>query len=463
MSNFKYSESEKNLNKILKYNQKRSKDILDDETILESRVQADSVIKSAEEILQSLGYNKNIFESKQKINNENKKLDNKPKLEEWDDLIIAANENFPDEIILEDLLTKEEINNVYKELDAINIEFSKKTTLINKVDLNFLAIATALQVTKSLLFPYISKKFEYGEKFDTSQRLNHDDKSIKNAQKKANDNFKDKYSDKYSEGYWMKMLYQPPPYDITIGSKDLGINMGGAYHRLYTLGHDPILGWLFGTANILTDVITLNNFQSYRVSRTPMRITPQNISVFTMFHESYQISRQNVLNLPAAVFTQAQHLKSDVFTKLGLPVPLLSVLNENFASKLYKNQYDSLCFTRDIKIVGISYVTSLIIDIIIGLIHGLFRKKDESKDLFEVRTRKILLISNSIASSSSIIASSFTKNIQTLDIGSLLSTVTHLFSDIRFILKIKQEFVQNEIDKTLKIEFDKIDRLYDEL
>ena len=32
-------------------------------------------------------------------------------------------------------------------------------------------------------------------------------------------------------------------------------------------------------------------------------------------------------------------------------------------------------------------------DIIITLAHGLFRKENEDKDLFEVRTRKILLIS----------------------------------------------------------------------
>lgn len=62
---------------------------------------------------------------------------------------------------------------------------------------------------------------------------------------------------KHPTGYWINLLYQTPPYDITVGAPDLGINMGGAYHRLYTLGHDPVLGWIFGTANILADTITL--------------------------------------------------------------------------------------------------------------------------------------------------------------------------------------------------------------
>ena len=125
------------------------------------------------------------------------------------------------------------------------------------------------------------------------------------------------------------------PYDITKGSNNLGINMGGKYHRMYTLGHDPILGWLFGTANILTDCITFNDFHTNRISRIDsitgakkMVITPQVVFMGQMFKECYEDIRADYLNLPAALFAQAQHLKSDAYTKLGLPVPLLSSFNE---------------------------------------------------------------------------------------------------------------------------------------
>ena len=98
-------------------------------------------------------------------------------------------------------------------------------------------------------------------------------------------------------------------------------------------------------------------------------------------------------------------------------------------------------------------------DIIITLAHGLFRKENEDKDLFEVRTRKILLISNSIASTSTIINTA--RNPKNLDIGSLLNTITHLFTDLHFIAKIKQEFINNEISDRLKKEIDEIDLLYE--
>ena len=72
-------------------------------------------------------------------------------------------------------------------------------------------------------------------------------------------------------------------------------------------------------------------------------------------------------------------------------------------------------------------------------------KNDGNHNLYEVRTRKILLISNAIASTSTIINAAVTSNPKNLDIGSLLNTVTHLFTDIRFIARIKQEFIENEI------------------
>lgn len=63
-----------------------------------------------------------------------------------------------------------------------------------------LAIATALQVTETLLFPYVAKHFGYGERFDPSQRLPHDDKSIENAHRAANDDFRDKNLNKHPTG-----------------------------------------------------------------------------------------------------------------------------------------------------------------------------------------------------------------------------------------------------------------------
>lgn len=464
MGRFQYSDSEMGLNKVLKMDLEESEALLKDSELSGVRENADENIASSMELLRSLGKSAQIDKLTSQINSQrcHRKLD--PVVEPWDGIVKEAEEYCPEPVILEDFMSEREINQAFRELDEINREFSGRTNIVNKTDLSFLTVATALQVAKSLLFPYVSQKFHYGDKFDPSNRLLHNDKSIEQAHRKANDGFRDKHLKQHGTGRWINILYQTPPYDITKGSKDLGINMGGKYHRMHTLGHDPILGWIFGTANILTDVITLNNFQSFRVIRKPnMRITGEMVPMGVMLGEGFQYIKDDYLNLPAAIFAQAQHLKSDQYTKVGLPVPVVPSLNENFSSELYKSNYDALCFSRDVKIVGASFAVSKIIDMIISLTHGLFRKENEAKDFYEVRTRKILLLSNSIASTSTVIAAGITKNPKKLDIGSLLNTVTRLFSDIRFIARIKQEFIESEISKKVQEEIEETDRLFAEI
>lgn len=73
------------------------------------------------------------------------------------------------------------------------------------------------------------------------------------------------------------------------------------------------------------------------------------------------------------------------------------------------------------------------------------------------------MISNSIASASTIINTAITENPKNLDIGSLLNTITHLFSDVRFIARIKQEFIESEISDRVQKEIAEVDALYETL
>ena len=472
MSQFRYSKDEYDINRVLKLNQDISNEISNDYQLLEQRNDADANIESTKELLIKLGGKKEVKFLKSKIDSmkEKRRLNHRPVIQDWDSIVSESKTENSTQVILEDIMSNTEINESFHEYNLIEAQFSAKTSIVNKTDLSFLALATGLQVLKSLLFPYVSKKFGYGENFNPDDRLAHNDKNIEAEHRKSNDSFRDRLRERYKPGYWTNILYQTPPYDITVGSKELGINMGGKAHRMYTLGHDPILGWFFGTANILTDCITFNNFLNHRVSRIDpltlkkkMMITAEQVPLTNMFKESYDMCRADKLNLPAAVFAQAQHYKSDVFTKMGLPLPLLSSFDTDFASKLYNEHYDALCLARDIKIVGVSFFISKIIDMIISLMHGMFYKGDISKDLYEVRTRKILLISNSIATSSTIINTLITNNLRNLDIGSLLNTIGNLFTNVRFIYNVKEEFIKSETSKRLEKEIDQIDYLFDNI
>ena len=106
------------------------------------------------------------------------------------------------------------------------------------------------------------------------------------------------------------------------------------------------------------------------------------------------------------------------------------------------------------------------INFLITKLHGillLFEEGEQDIDLFQVRTRKILLYSNVIASASNLLAVGATavaafcsdnvelakQGVRYLDIGGLVVTTHRLVSDRAFIQKIKQEFLANHWYETV--------------
>ncbi|MFQ9249045.1 MAG: hypothetical protein ACLR3R_17445 [Clostridium paraputrificum] len=463
MGGYKYTKNEKDINKVLKLNELES--IEAKKNFKYVAAEGSKLISETEELLRSLGYGKEIVgikSSSRKCTEVNESLE----LRSWDEIVNEANSVINYDVELEDILAEREFQNAYRDLDRINEEFSK-TVKLNKTDIFFLFVAAALQTLRWILTP------ELGEKINGETRINDKAGDTKVKQKKNeyvnNHNYCD--TNKESQGRrgrqregksWEEIVYSSVPYDATKGSPAQNVNLEGKYHRYKTLGHDPILGWVFGTANILTDTITLNNFTSYRVEK--MKFTSEKVLLPFMFEEAYYWIKDDFHRLPAAVFRQGLHFQSDKYTKLGLPIPILGVFSENISGKLYKNQYDYLCLTKDIKKVGASAGVAVIINMIIGLVHGLFynEQKDGDRELYEIRTRKILMYSNIIASSSNVIAACITKNPKKLDVGGLMVTLSRLFTDIRFISRVKQEFIEGELAIGITEQFDEADRLFRE-
>jgi hypothetical protein len=465
MGKYTYTEKEKEINKVLKLNQRLSNEIETDMRGI--RTNADSAISSSENLLKSLGYGAKINGTNKIVGQGEHLLSHKPVLQEWNDLVKEADEVINYDVELEDILSAVEFKIAYDDLERINSEFARKIKL-KKTDISFLLIATALQTIRWILTP------EVGKKINPNERMAHDDKTIKDEVKRQNEEFKKKHLKSENQGgtwdvnkserkTWMDMVFNSVPYDATKGAKILGINMEGGYHRYKTLGHDPVLGWIFGTSNIMTDVITLNSFVSHRVRS--MTITDEIITLPALLSEVKDVIDYDVHCLPAALFAQGVHLKSDEYTKLGLPVPILGAFSESLAGRLYHSQYDALCLKRDAKIVGGSAAISIIINMIIGLAHGLFynQERDGERQFYEARTRKILMYSNAISSTCNVIAACILKNPKKLDIGGLLVTISRLFTDIRFIAKVKEEFIQAKLDAGMQKEIAEIDAIFAEL
>lgn len=363
-------------------------------------------------------------------------------------------------------LNKEEKDKLYEDYKEnkhdFEEEFCKKTKL-DRQDLKFLFFATSLQILRWVILNRVIKinTEKFGESIDTSERIDHNDKNMKSQVKQQQKIYKENYFEKNDEVKKSKKKYRSAmelvmttkvPYDATNGAALFNLNLGGKYHRETTLGHDPLLGWIFGTINIITDTMTLNNFLSYDIDMRGLKIIGET-SIFTVFQNAVESIVEDYKRLPAAIFAQGLHLSSDKYTKVGLPIPILGIFNPELVNRLYRQQYDYLCLLRDTKIVGkvagksiLQGTLSVLIDMLITCVHELFYDsgKFPNKDLYEVKTRKILLYSNIISSSSNIVASKIS-GWQNLDIGGIANAVYRLFTDLNFIRKIKQEFVQERL------------------
>ena len=82
------------------------------------------------------------------------------------------------------------------------------------------------------------------------------------------------------------------------------------YHRLLSLGHDPILGFLFGVYDILTGKMTTIDKNGKFVSQVM---------------ENYADRKES--DIFAAIAKQIIHFKSDIATSVGLPAPFMALFN----------------------------------------------------------------------------------------------------------------------------------------
>lgn len=473
-SDYKYSQEEKDRNKVLKMQQEQLTEL--EKTVDKNAQELQKIRDKVAVIAKARGVNPNIHSDNRVSTTIKLTTADSPA---WEDLAREANVRYPEDVAIEELLSREEFQFCKEEIARINTEFQQKTGIFNAKDMSFLAIATALQTVRWVII----KQIMGGLGEDNSRLI--ESSNVGDVRKKKNAHVYIKQhsgrehinSDRFPTwedivfGQYKRVDGQGKtrgncPYDAQKNGP-IGFDEGGkGMHRLNTLGHDPILGWIFGTANLMTCTITLSKrfaFGTYRVEY-PGGVFGQQIPMAQMFYEVYESLQEDKMRLPAGLFAQYAHLNSDVLTNKGLPVPLLEAFLENIAGKLYREQYDSLQLLHDGAIVGTQAATSIIINMLIGLIHGLCydSKSDGERLHYEVRTRKILSISNTLASAGNVACCALSEDWSKLDAGGILVTISRLFSDIRFITRVKQEYIEKELDKVWRKELNQLDQYFEQ-
>lgn len=342
-------------------------------------------------------------------------------------------------------------------LERIDREFKERTKL-QDADAAFVVAATMLQVARVLVINSLTEVERAG---------------AGNAKEDALHNFQDRVFSGFDDGgpaesgrlFASKshiLSSRGVPYDATrYEAENLKI-FKGANHRFATLGHDPVLGLVFGTSNIMTNSITCvkdaNVFgigaripATYSVSYDAFGKNPL-IGAPAGTVEMLVAAGRRVVSEPdaaaAALIKQLIHIGTDLYTPCGIQVPFANLVLD----KAHTEALTKYVSTGDVLKVGMQAGMTVLINWLIAALHGcsLIFKDDGSDyctEMYQARTKKIILISDTIATSSSVVQASITKNPKCLDLGGAAVLVYRLFSNARFVAKLKEEFLQSELDK----------------
>ena len=361
-------------------------------------------------------------------------------------------------------------------------EFNRQTGL-NGVDISFLFLATALQLSRIIIINMLTKIEKAGIKNTKEHELH----KIQNRLLGNNIAQYNNVEIPYYSSFEHITTTSGVPYDATRylseETIELYLNKGhswnfdpndlktenlkifkGANHRFATLGHDPILGLIFCTAYIITNTITsvkkegiLPIIKTNHVVYTSLYKNPsigKDASTLEMFHKSIERTIEDPKVFVASLIKQIIHIGTDLYTPCGIQIPGANLILSNKETEKL-TQYIS---TGDLLKIGTSAKISQLINNIITVFHNLLydEKKYSSREVYNIKTKKIILYSNLIATSSNVIWVGSNvyygnkKVIKDLDIGGMLVTLYHLIYDVRYIQKIKEEFVLKGFKNMIK-------------
>lgn len=288
MSKYKYSELEQQINDVLKYQDEELKKL---KASMPSSSELDRRIQESEDLLRMLGYTE--MPTVPKRTNPRKVM----VVPTWESLCAEAEASVGTGHPLESIFTEAELKRNSYEIRMLNAEYNQLHSL-DRYDIAISAAAGLLAAAVDILLVGIPQKTPEGLKGGPLANY------VRNWFDKK---FPEEEMEKLANSKVSKV-----PYDAQ-DNRNTTIHVEGLsayYHRLLSLGHDPLLGLVFGVADILTGRMTT-------IDKTG--------KIVSQVMENYADRKES--EIFAAIAKQIIHFKSDITTSMGLPAPLMSLFN----------------------------------------------------------------------------------------------------------------------------------------
>lgn len=350
-----------------------------------------------------------------------------------------------------------------EELPSVVLKLDDKfeeLTNITKKDWAFLAFASTLQVARQYLTSILKTRLT--DKESAQQTPFHSEE----------------HSDRRTRKYYAtktEIVNNPVPFDAIRKTETVKNNgnpkLNGFNHRYTAIGHDPLLGLVFGTANILTKTITVAKgsllFDTYHVgsrlasngkSEYNVDMLTNQASTSLMFQHIFSRIKTEGKDgweaLGYAISKELVHLLSDIRTSKSLPIPIISAISPEMSRILNLCGIDSLFATT----FTIDLFVSKFINMIIAYAHAWCYnpETDGPIEVYEVRTKNIIYYSSLISLSSTTIQTIYraymgdVSAISKFDWGGTVDSMQIIWNTPFIIEKMKSEYILNKVVEHLK-------------
>lgn len=404
---------------------------------------------AAEKILKSRGYNlPQQNESVVPLNKQRVVV-----VRPWNEILDEANRFVDGKCNIESIFTEEELAQNKEVIRMINEEFNQIHRL-DKVDVAIGALAGMVGAAVDMLMVGIPQKTSEGLKAGPLSNF---------IRAYFDSNFPEAEMQKLANSKVSKV-----PFDAQ-DNRHTTIRVEGLsayYHRLLQLGHDPILGFVFGVAYILTGRMTT-------IDKTG--------KIVSQVMENYADRKET--EIFKALAKQIAHFKSDITTSMGLPAPFMSLFNllqfgnigeydqtiAEIVQGMYYEGYDFIHFCS-------MAVPAMLVEVIVRIGYA-FKRIGEGhavKDSIPVSLNRekhpklatMLFLGHSAATAINTGKVAFTENPMAINYPQWIAFTKYSYSQLKWAIiekpAMKDAYVTGKIYEELKEVFDEVDNTFEE-
>lgn len=435
---------EQEINKVLVHQDMMLKEIQ------EKRKQTSQFDTSvAEKILKSRGYD--LPQRKDSVAPLNKRR--VVVVRSWNEILEEADKFVVGECEIESIFTEEELQQNKEAVRLMNEEFNQIHHL-DKADVAIGALAGMVGAAVDILMVGIPEKTPEGLKAG----------SLSNY-------IRDYFDRKFPEEEMQKLANSKEskvPFDAQ-DNRHTTIRVEGLsayYHRLLQLGHDPVLGFVFGVADILTGRMTT-------IDKTG--------KVVSQVMENYTDRKET--EIFKALAKQIAHFKSDVTTSMGLPAPFMSMFNllqfgdigeydqtiAEIVQGMYYEGYDFIHFCS-------MSIPTMLVEVIVRMGYA-FKRINEGhaiKDSIPVSLNRekhpklatMLFLGHSAASAVNAGKVAFTENPMAINYAQWIAFTKYSYSQLKWAVMEKpamwDAYVTGKIYEEMNVVFAEVDNTFEE-